>query len=325
MKYLSIQNTTLKVSALCLGTGGYGTAQDVDKSFSLMDRFCERGGNFLDTANIYGKWVPDGKNHSEITIGKWLKARGGRDKLVIGTKGAHPQLATMDVQRLSRDEILTDLEESLCSLQTDYIDLYWLHRDDPQRPVGDILETLNSQVKAGKIRYFGCSNWTAARIKEAEAWAAQEGVPGFVANQMMWSFAVPNTRELEPNHLTAMDRETFTLHQKSGMAAIPYSSQANGLFSKALREGFWELPESEMLKRNYYNNETLNRLERVRKLSKERGGSGNRVALAYLLNQPFTTIPIIGPGSLEHLEESLQALELRLDAETLAYLESGRK
>src|SRR5262249_41578104 len=145
-----------------------------------------------DTALVYGEWLPGGKGLGEKTVGKWLRSRHHRPKIIIGTKGAHPRLASMQTQRLSKAEILSDLEESLQNLQTDYIDFYWLHRDDPDRPVAEIITPLYEQVQLGKIRYFGCSNWRLERIKEAQQFASTQGLPGFVGNQLRWSLAVPN-------------------------------------------------------------------------------------------------------------------------------------
>jgi len=144
MEYKKILYTDLIVSSVCLGGAPFGSSIDPDKSMRLMDLFVELGGNFIDTANVYGKWLPDGRSASEETLGKWMKTRKNRGRLVVTTKGAHPDLKTMSVQRLSKEEISADVDDSLKNLQTDYIDLYWLHRDDPNRCVGEILERLRS-------------------------------------------------------------------------------------------------------------------------------------------------------------------------------------
>ncbi len=159
MQYATIPNTDLAVAAICMGTTFIGSTIDHHQSFDLLDLYAESGGNFVDTASVYANWLAGEKHQSEKTVGRWLADRGLRDRIVLATKGAHPDMATMDVPRMSRAEIEDDLNTSLINLQTDVIDLYWLHRDDPSRPVEEILATLNAQVQAGKIRYFGCSNW----------------------------------------------------------------------------------------------------------------------------------------------------------------------
>ena len=136
----------------------------------MLDQFLELGGTFIDTASVCANWLPGPESISEKTIGEWLSSSGKRSG-GAGDESAHPDLRTMHVASVAR-RIVSDLDSSLRNLRTDVIDLYWLHRDDVRRPVGEILETLNEQVQAGKIRYFGCSNWTAQRIREAQDHAA---------------------------------------------------------------------------------------------------------------------------------------------------------
>ena len=167
MRTLTIPNTDLKVSALCLGAGGLGTRVSPKDSLRLLDEFVQQGGNFLDTAHIYAAWVPGGEGVSERVIGHWLRTRRIREDIIVGTKGGHPHLYSMDVPRLSPAEIAQDLQESLERLHVDTIDLYWLHRDDPNRPVAELIETLTEAVRQNKIRYFGFSNWTVGRMRAA--------------------------------------------------------------------------------------------------------------------------------------------------------------
>jgi aryl-alcohol dehydrogenase-like predicted oxidoreductase len=192
MKKRVIPNSGLCPSFLCLGTVPFGSTMSEKDSFGLLDAYLHLGGNFIDTANVYADWIPGEKSTSEKTIGKWLKSRQNRQQLIVATKGGHPDLNLLHVPRISKGNIIHDLHESLRHLQTDYIDLYWLHRDDPKVPVEEILMTLEEQVQSGKIKYYGCSNWTAFRIKEAQKVAASLGTKGFVASQPMWSLAVPN-------------------------------------------------------------------------------------------------------------------------------------
>src|SRR5215813_7706907 len=156
MKYRQIPQTDLFPSVLALGTVSFGTAVDASTAFHFLDTFFEHGGNFIDTAHVYGAWIPGSMGLSEQLIGQWLKERNNRAQVIISTKGGHPQLSSMHIPRLSPEEIRADLEESLRCLQTDTIDLYWLHRDDPTQPVAALLETLQEQVRKGKIRSFGC-------------------------------------------------------------------------------------------------------------------------------------------------------------------------
>jgi len=321
MRYRNILGTDLYPSPICLGTQSMGSAIDRKHSFQLLDTFFEMGGNFIDTAHVYGDWVPGEKSLSEKTIGMWVKERGIRSKIMIGTKGAHPALSSMNIPRLSHDEIVKDVNESLECLQTDYIDLYWLHRDDPNRPVADILETLNEQVAVGKIKYFGCSNWKVQRIREAMEYASKHELKCFVGNQMMWSLAVPNIDAIGDKSLVIMDKEGMEFHRKTHLTAIPYSSQAKGFFTKMSKGNIRQL--SERIKKTYYNEENMKRLERIEKLAHDLSRSVTEIVLSYLISQPFITIPIVGCRTVEQLTESLQAGNLRLDPDMVRYLEEG--
>jgi len=235
MRLVAIPNTDLAVSAICLGTANLGSGVDAEASFALLDAYLERGGNFLDTAQVYANWLPIEESVSEKTIGRWLKSRGHRERVVLATKGGHPNLKTMHVPRLSPKEVASDLEGSLRRLGVERIDLYWLHRDDPARPAGEVIEMLHGFTAAGKIRYYGCSNWRAARIVEAQAYAKAHGLAGFVGDQMMWSLAAPEPAALSDKTMVPMDQALWRYHRETGLAAIPYSSQAGGWLQKEPR------------------------------------------------------------------------------------------
>jgi aryl-alcohol dehydrogenase-like predicted oxidoreductase len=318
MKEITMPDTDLSVSPIALGSSEFGKGGLVGKAgFELLDEYVALGGNFIDTAHVYADWLPGEKSSSEKAIGRWLAERKNRDRVVLGTKGAHPDLATMDIPRLSRQDIARDLNESLDYLQTDWIDIYWLHRDDTDRPVSEIIETLNEQVKAGKIRYFGCSNWKISRIQEAQDYAAKNGIQGFAANQPMWSLAAPDMDAVPDKTLAAMDRQTMDFHRKTGMAVIPYSSQAKGFLTK-LATG---AATSEGDRRAYDNAANRERLKRAQTLAQRYGVTVTEIALAYFLGQPFVVVPIIGPKRTDHLRESLKAVDVNLTADEVEYLE----
>jgi aryl-alcohol dehydrogenase-like predicted oxidoreductase len=307
----------LRVSSLCLGTGQYGSKIDRASAFRLLDHFVDHGGNFLDTANVYGDWVPGAKSSSEKVLGAWLHARRNRDQIMLATKGGHPLLQTMHIPRLSPAEIIYDLEQSLGHLQTDRIDLYWLHRDDPPRPVGEILETLAAQVQMGKIRAFGCSNWRVERIRAAQRYAAQHGLPGFVGDQMLWSLAAIDPAALPDRTTVAMEPALYAYHRESGLAAIPYSAQANGLFHKlAERRAGFQPPAHYPLAANQA------RRSRAQLLADELKTSLTGIVLGYLQSQPFATVPIVGPQTPAQLQDTLAGDGVRLTQEQLSYLES---
>jgi aryl-alcohol dehydrogenase-like predicted oxidoreductase len=317
MRYIQIPFTNLQTSTICLGTGGLGSSLSRDESFALLDAFVDQGGTFLDSAKVYADWLPIERSASERTIGRWLKARGKRDKIILATKGAHPDLATMHISRMSQEEIISDLLASLSHLQVDTIDLYWLHRDDPARPVSEIVETLNEQVKAGRIRYFGCSNWRAERIRAAQEYAAAHGLQGFAGDQMMWSFAAVDPARIADQTLVAMDDTLKAFHTRSQMAAIPYSSQAGGLFQKMAQGKLKDAPPM------YPAQANAERLARAQRLVAELNLTLTQVTLGYLLAQPLACIPIVGCHTHEQLRDSLSAADVTLTPEQARYLERG--
>jgi aryl-alcohol dehydrogenase-like predicted oxidoreductase len=320
MKYTTIPTTELKPATICLGTVGIGSKLDQAASFELLDAYLDQGGNFIDTAQVYSDWLPGERSSSEKTIGRWLNQRRNRDNIILATKGAHPGLATMHIPRMSRQEIIHDLDQSLRHLQTDIIDLYWLHRDAPNHPVEDILETLNDQVKAGKIRYFGCSNWRTERIKAAQEYAAHHGLQGFAANQARWSLAHVDPEAISDKTTVVMDEAMVQYHRQTGLAATPYTAQAQGLFQKLASGAAGQIDPNS--RRVYPAAENQQRFERVRRLAADTGLSITQIVLGYLQSQPFVTIPIVGCRTLDQLNDSLQAADIRLTPDQLRYLES---
>ncbi len=323
MRYTTIPTTTLQPSVICLGTSDIGSKIDRDTSFRMLDAYVDQGGNLIDSASVYANWLPGERNSSEKTIGRWLAARGNRDRVMVATKGAHPELGTMQISRMRRADIVADLDNSLANLQTDCIDLYWLHRDAPSHPVAEIIDTLNEQVQAGKIRAFGCSNWQTPRLQAAQNYAAQQGLHGFAANQPLWNIGVIDHATIGDPTQTQMDEAMWQFHKTSGLAAIPYSAQANGIFNKlAMGQADRIRPNTQ---RMYQNPENQQRLQRIQQLAAETGLSVTQIVLGYLISQPFPTIPIVGCQNLAQLQDSLTAGDVQLSAEQVRFLVQSKK
>mgnify|MGYP001095261446 CR=1 FL=1 len=321
MRYRRLPGTELDPSVIVLGTASFGTAIAADDSWRLLDAFLECGGNFVDTAHIYGDWASSERSMSEKTIGAWLERTGMRGRVVLATKGAHLNLQTR-VPRMRPEEVRSDLRESLEYLRTDVIDLYWLHRDDPAVPVGEILDVLEEERRAGTIRHYGCSNWGPQRILEAAAYAASRGQEGFVANQLMWSLALPNPEGITDKTLWWMDAPTYAYHRRTGLAAVAYSSQAKGFFSGKYGPGLTDAADGRRagVIRQYYSPENFERLAAAQAIAARRGCSANDVALAYLIHQPFATYAIVGPRSVEQLRDSCRAADVTLTEEEVRAL-----
>ena len=319
MKYISLPQTDLTVSQLALGSTSFGTGIPTGTCHALLDAFVAAGGTLIDTARVYASWLPGGANASEKTIGSWLSKTGLRDQLVISTKGAHPDRATMHIHRLSPQEIASDLEESLHYLGIETIDIYWLHRDHGDVPVSEIIDALNQHQQAGKIRCFGCSNWSIARLREANDYAQAQGLHGFVANQPMWNLAVPNRANMPDPTWDILDDDGLAFHRQTGLPLMAYTSQAKGFFTK-LAEGRLKAGDIEW----YDNPANHARMSRVQELAQQHSVTISAVVLAYITSQSFPAVAIIGPRNLEQLEDSLQHDDLTLSPEEIAYLEAAR-
>jgi aryl-alcohol dehydrogenase-like predicted oxidoreductase len=323
VKRLAVTGAAFDVANICVGTGRFGTAIGEAEAFGILDRYAELGGNFVDTAHVYAAWLPGGAGASERTVGRWLRARGARDRIVVGTKGGHPDLAAMEVSRLSPTEIRRDLAESLERLAVDRVDFYWLHRDDPAVPVSEILGCLNELIAQGLVRAIGASNWTPARLEEARAHAARTGVAGFCASQVAFSLAVPNPGFDRAGTLS-LDREARRYHESTRLLLAAYSSQAKGFFSgKYARNMSAAGGAGPNVGGGYFSSANFDRLERATRLGQRLGRTANEIALAYLFSQPFPVVAIVGPRSAGQLAASCAAADLALDEAQVRYLEGA--
>lgn len=324
MRYRPIPHTSLQPSVLCLGTSGYGTHIPAERAWQLLDTFAELGGNFVDTARIYGAWAPRGLGASERVLGAWLRSRGMRDQMIVVSKGGHPELSSMDRSRLSPGELHADVMASLADLQTDFIDLYFLHRDDPAIPVGEILDALAPHVRAGRIRALGASNWHWQRLAAAATYARQQGLAGFAVSQIGWSLATP--ADPPGPGMRYMDAETFAYHVQTDLPLMAYSSQAQGFFA-----GKYEgqrhrpvQPGDPPAARLYAHPDNFARLDQARLLARRHGRSPNEIALGYLLSQPFPVYPIVGCRTVEQIQASCNAASVQLGADEIAYLRGDK-
>jgi aryl-alcohol dehydrogenase-like predicted oxidoreductase len=319
LKSLSLPGTDLTVSPLCLGTNQFGTALDDAAAARILDVFIEQGGNFVDTARSYGDWIPDApQGASERALGRLLRQRD-RASLVVATKGCEFDYRAGDFAlRVTPELLRADLAASLAALQTDYIDLYWLHRDDPAQPVAALIDALIEQQHAGRIRAFGCSNWSVERIEAAQAYARSRGHGGFVACQPLWGLAEPDRQAMQQYCPGGYYEDGYQALHRAGLTMIPYSGQSRGFFTKLAAAGEGALPDD--LAALYLNDANRRRLPVVERIAGARGVSINQVVLAYLLSQPALTIPIIGASRGEQLLDSVRAADVTLSADELQAL-----
>lgn len=291
MNYIKLRDMSL--SQIVLGTEGYGDGERIDKktAFSLMEAYLENGGNVIDSARLYcgGK--------SEEVVGEFIK--GKRDNVYISTKCAHPlTLSDLSHVRLDKKEIEDDVEKSLLALKTDYIDILWLHRDDEEKAVGPIIDTLNYLVKCGKVRHFGASNWSYERIMEANEYAKKTNQTGFCASQGLYNLATRNG--IWDTKLSYIEEEKEK-YDKGLLPVFAFSSQAKGFFEKY---AVGQL--SDKARDRYLNDESIKTFNIIKERAEKENKSISSVALKMLCERSnFDVFPIIGPSKLSQLKQTL--------------------
>ena len=303
--------TELCVSPVCLGTDWMGWSRTEADAFAVLDAFAEAGGNFLDTANVYGRWAGDGLNYSEQCIGRWLNSRRGSLPFapVIATKGAHYDLHDRRV-RVTESDIRADVESSLDALGVDAIDLYYLHRDDPSLPMETLLSWMNDLVREGKLRYFAASNFTAARLYEAETCAAAHGLAGFAAVSNQHSLAVPNTgRNNNPDPtLVITGEDELDFHKKTGTPLVPFQSTARGYFAKRAAG----LDVGPVLSAAFDNERNERTLQTLLQKSAETGLSVQTLTVTELAAsaEGYQLIPVVGVNTPDRMRDIAKAMEI---------------
>ena len=310
MEYRKLGKSGLEVSELALGTMQFGWTADEETAFGIMDAYAEAGGNLIDTADIYSSWV-DGNpgGVSEEIIGRWLKTRGNRQRIVLATKVRGRMWDGPNGEGLSRAHILTAVDDSLRRLQTDYIDLYQTHWFDADTPVEETMWVLDDLVRAGKVRYVGCSNHPAWRLAES-LWASDvHGLVSYVSLQPHYNLV----------HRAEFEREMADLVAKYAIGVIPYSPLAGGYLTGKYRPD-QPLPDSaragRIRERYLGDTDSSGRyaalLDGMAEIGQTHGQGIAQVALAWLLSNPLVTAPIIGANSVEQLQDSLAAIGFHL-------------
>lgn len=310
MKKRKLGNSGLEVSPLAFGGNVFGWTVDEPTSFQLLDAFVASGCNLIDTADTYSKWVPGNKGgESETIIGKWLKQSGKRKKVIIATKVGMEM--GPNKKGLSKAYILRAAEDSLQRLQTDYIDLYQSHRDDPDAPLEETLEAYAQLIKAGRVRAIGASNYNAERLLQALQISKQYGHPVYQSLQPLYNLydRAGYETELEP------------LCREKGLGVITYFSLASGFLtskyrsendlSKSARSGFVN---------KYLNERGFRILDALAQVAKQHHSTPASVSLAWLIARPSITAPIASATSLEQLNDLIKGITLRLDRASVELL-----
>lgn len=311
MRYRELPGTGERAAVVCLGTAPYGTGTPAELAFELMDEYVAAGGNFFDTAHVYGAWAQDGEGASEKVIGEWLGRTGMRDQLLIASKGAHPDMDTGE-SRMSRKWLHTHLLQSLDRLKIEHLDFYWLHRDDTSVPVADILAWMNELVDEGRIRAFGFSNWTLEREKEASQCAAEKGLTPFAATQLSWSLAQPAQGSAGRSGMHAVDPARRAYYAQTGFPVMAYSSQAGGFFGPKYDPDAPEEEKRAGVLKKYATEGNMRRRAAARQIAARIDADANQVAVAWLLHQPMPVFAIVGPHSVAQVRDSCAAGDISL-------------
>ncbi|TBL70922.1 aldo/keto reductase [Paenibacillus thalictri] len=311
MKHISIEGSSKTVSQLIMG-GDHFSESKYDLVSSLLDTFLANGGNTVDTAHQYGE---DGA--SEKAIGRWMKERGNREQVVILTKGAHHDETG---RRVNPQAITHDITESLKRLQTDYLDMWALHRDDPNVPVEVVIDVLNEHMNAGRIRAIGASNWSYERIQAANEYARSQGMKGFTFSSTNLSLAKMIVPRWEG--CVAADEATCAWHAKTGLPLLSWSSLGGGFMAGRFSP---EQRDNEEMVRTYYSEANWQRLERTKELAAQKGIPFVQLALAYVLHQPFPTCALVAAYSAQELHNNLAATDTTLSPEEVRWLEYGEQ
>lgn len=301
-----IPNTDLMpISPIGLGTVNAGLDWDGAEADRLLETYVELGGNLVDSARIYSDWVKPEIARSERVIGDWIARRGHRDDVILISKGGHPPLEDLHHSRMKKEDMEYDLNATLKNMRLDYLDLYFYHRDDLSQPVSDLIDVMEEFVKQGKIRYYGCSNWTAARMAEADAYAKSKGYRGFTANQMMFNIASKYMKPFDDDTMVPMDDAMMEYHRNNPEnLAMPYFGVCSGFFHIIAAKGLDAVKNSP-----YYTPENLKIVDRVNELCKKYGCSISQVLLGFFHNQDFQAVPLAGAENVAQLTESMKTME----------------
>ncbi len=311
MKYTRLGRTGLQVSRLCLGTMTFGFQCDEKTSAAIMDKAFDAGVTFWDTADVYPLGAPAGhQGRTEEIVGRWLEGR--RERIILATKCFGRTGPSRWDQGNSRKHILDAVDASLRRLGTDYIDLYQLHGPDPETPIDETLRALEDIVRAGKVRYVGCSNFLAYQLARAIGRSEALGIVRFDCVQPRYNMLF---REIE--------RELLPLCREEGIGVIPYNPIAGGLLSgkhnpnAGPEEGsrFTLGSAAERYQDRYWHEGMFETVEKLRPIAQDAGMSLPQLAVAWVMANPVITAPIIGASRPEQLEETVKAADTILPAE----------
>ena len=307
---ITIPDTDLTFHPLGLGTVNAGLAWDGADADRIFDTFLDMGGSLIDTAHVYSDWVKPERARSERAIGDWLQRSGKRNHIVLVTKGGHPDMTSehpdTHISRMKKEDMRSDLESSLRQLRTDHIDIYFYHRDDVNQPVEELVEVMEEFRRQGKIRYYGCSNWTTSRMKAADRYCREKGYRGYIANQALLNLGYKYMNPLDDDTLVYADSQMQQYHRENkGNLLMPYMGVCSGFFHKYAAGGADAVKGSP-----YYTEGNLKTAERVKELCEKYNATVTQAVLGFFGQQDFDCAPLYGPKNAEQVREAMKTFEI---------------
>lgn len=314
MEKRRLGKSDLMIAPLMLGGNVFGWTADEKTSFAVLDAFIDAGLNAIDTADVYSAWAPGHKGgESETVLGNWMAARKNRDKIVLATKVG--MLAIDGKSGLSKDHIARAVEDSLKRLKTDYIDLYFAHRDDENTPLEETLEAFAALVKVGKVRALGASNYSAARLKEAPAISEKKSLPRYEALQPLYNLSDRKTFEAELEGVC----------EEHSIGVVPYYGLASGFLTGKYRSeaDARKSPRGERVVKSYLNDRGKKILAALDSVAARLKATQAQVALAWLMARLTIAAPIASATSADQLHDLVAAVKLKLDRDAIAELKAA--
>jgi aryl-alcohol dehydrogenase-like predicted oxidoreductase len=311
MKTVPLGHSGLRVSTACLGTMRFGTATDEATSFRILDMYAGAGGTFLDTANVYASWEPNGEGgDSEALLGRWMRARGNRGEIFLATKlGSRYQETGLG---LRAGQIQRECEDSLRRLGVETIDLYYAHFDDRTTPLQETMLAFNRLIQAGKVRLIGASNFRAWRLERIRAACQQNAWPAYCCVQQRYSYLQPAIGALFGLQAAA-NEDLLEYCRETDLTLLAYSPLLGGSYAR----------EDKPVPQQYAGPHNELRLQALRAVAEEMGASPNQIVLAWMLHGDPVAVPIIAASTPQQMEENLAALEISLGAEEMERLNSA--
>ncbi len=314
-KRINVPGTDLSLCPIGLGAVSAGISWDGADADRMFNTYIEMGGNVIDTARVYSDWIPPETGRSERVIGDWIRRGGNRNAVTLVTKGGHPKFSKptddLHISRCSPDDMRGDIEKSLKALGVDTIDIYFYHRDNPAQSIEEEIDVMEEFRQKGWIRYYGCSNWSAKRIREADAYCEKKGYRSFVADQALLNFGTKYMNPLPDDTLEYIRGDLYEYHRENlKNLAMPYMGVAGGFFHHYAAKG-----EEGVKNSSYYTPGNVKAAKRAMELMEKYHASMSQVVLGFFSQTEFPAVALYGPKNVNQLIDAMRTLDIAFTKE----------